>query len=69
MVSSHHHDRHLASQPGERRGYMKSSSGYDPRVGEPEIEEVSIDEQAVAQSRHGIEELEQRLLHAGRRHA
>jgi acyl-CoA thioester hydrolase len=48
---------------------MEAASGDYPGVGEPEVEQVAIDQKAVAQRGHRIEELEQCLLDPRRRHS
>ena len=62
VVPSDHYDWKAAPQPGQCRGYMEPAPGNDPGVGEPEVEQVAIDEQAIAQGWDRIEKLEQRLL-------
>jgi hypothetical protein len=62
MVSTDHYDRHSAAKPGQRGRYMKAAPGDHVGVREPEVEEVAVHEQAVAQGGDGLEELEQRLL-------
>lgn len=69
MVPTDHYDRHPAPEPGQRGGYVEAAPGNDPGVREPEVEEITVDEQAVAQSRHGVEELQQCLLDVRRRHS
>jgi acyl-CoA thioester hydrolase len=48
---------------------MEPAAGNDPRVGKPEVEEIAIDEQAIAEIGNRIEELEQCLLGSRRRDA
>jgi hypothetical protein len=48
---------------------MKPAAWYDAGIGEPEVEQISIDEQAIAELRHGIEKLEKCLFNRGRRHS
>src|SRR3954471_18679496 len=62
VVSTDHHDGHSTPKPGECRGHVKAASGDDPGVGKPEIEEIAVDQQTIAQPRHRVEELEQCLL-------
>jgi acyl-CoA thioester hydrolase len=69
MVSSDHHDRHSAPESRECGGHVEATPGYDPGVGEPEVEQIAIDEQAVAQRRHRVQELEKCFLDPGRRHS
>jgi hypothetical protein len=69
MVPSDQHDRRPAAQPGERRGDVKAPPGNHLGIGKPEVEEVAVDQQAVAQGGHGVEELEQRLPNGRWRHS
>ena len=69
MVPTHHHDRQPAPKPGQGGGYVETAPGNHSGVGEPEIEQVTVDEQAIAHTGDEFEELEQRVLDAGRRHA
>ena len=69
VVSSNHYDRHSAAQPGQRGGDVKTTSRDYAGIGEPEIEQIAVDQQAIAQDGNGLEEFEQRLLDARRRHA
>ncbi len=69
MVSPHHYYWQSAPEPGERRSDVEPPPGNDPGVGKPEVEEVAVDQQAVAQRGHGLEKLEQRLLGSRRRHS
>src|SRR6185312_2349369 len=48
MVPAHHDYWQSPPEPGQRGGDVKSPAGYDPGVGKPEIEEVAVDQQAVA---------------------
>ena len=69
VIPADHRDRHSTAKPGQRGGHPEAAPRDDPAVGEPEVEEVAIDEQAVAQSGNRLEECEQRLLDGRRRHA
>ena len=69
VVAAHHDDRDLAAEAGDRRGDVKTASGYDSGIGEPEVEEIAVDQQAIAQGRHGVEELEENFLGSRRRHS
>jgi hypothetical protein len=60
MVPTNHHDRHPATEPGQRSGNVKAASGYDRGISEPEVEEVAVHEQAVTQGGDGLEEFKQR---------
>ena len=69
MVPTYHYDRQSAAQPRQRGGNMEPTAGDDPGVGEPEVEEIAVDEQAIAQFGDRIEELEQCFLGSRRRNA
>lgn len=62
MVSTHHYYWHSATKPGERGGNVKTAPGDYPGVGKPEVEQIAVDEQAVAQRGAGAEKIDQRLL-------
>jgi hypothetical protein len=62
MVPTHHYYREAAAKPGEGCRDMETASGNDSGIGEPEVEQIAVDEQAIAQSRHCVEKLEQCLL-------
>ena len=66
MISPYHHDRHLAPQAPESRCHCKPTPGDYPAVGEPEIEQVTIDQETVTQRWDRLEKLEQRCLDIGR---
>jgi hypothetical protein len=68
VVSPHHYDREATAKPGQSRGNMEPPPGYHPGIGEPEVEQVTVDEKAIAQLRHSVEELEECLFDRGRRH-
>jgi hypothetical protein len=69
MISPDHHDRYSAAEPSQGGGNVEATSRNHPGVGKPEIEEVAIDEQAVAQLRHRGEKLEESLFYHRRRHS
>ena len=69
MVSADHHDGQPPPEPGQRRRDMEATPRDHSRVGEPEVKQIAVDEQAIAQRRHGIEELEKCLLYSGRCHS
>jgi hypothetical protein len=69
MVSPDHYDRHLSAKPGQSRGNVEPAPRDHPGVGKPEIEQVTVDEETVAQMGHGVEKLEECLLDRGRRHS
>ena len=69
MVSPDHDDRHPSPEPAQRRRDVKPAPRDHPGVGEPEVEQVAVDEKAIAQLRHGVEKVEQCLFDRGRRHS
>ena len=69
VVATDHNHRELTAEPSHCRCYMEAVSGYDSGVGEPEVEEIAVDQQAIAQRRHCVEELEERFLGSRRRHS
>ncbi len=62
MVPPHHYYRKAAAKPGEGSGDMETASGNDAGIGKPEVEQIAVDEQAIAQCRHRVEKFEQCLL-------
>jgi acyl-CoA thioester hydrolase len=66
VVSPHHHYRQATPQPGQRSGDVEAPPRDHRGIGEPEIEQVAVDQQAIAQRRHRIEKLEEGLLGPGR---
>jgi hypothetical protein len=69
VVAANHDDRYLPSKPGHRSRDVESVSGDDSGIGEPEVEEIAVDQQAIAQRRHCVEELEKCFLGSRRRHS
>jgi hypothetical protein len=69
MVSTHHYYWHSAPKLSERRGNVEATPRDYPGVGEPEVEQIAVDEQAVAQPGAGAEKIEQRLLDGRGRHS
>ena len=69
VVAADHEDREPPREAGQGCRHLKTAAGHDPGVAEPEIEEVAVDEQAVAQGRHVVQEGEERLFDGGWRHA
>ena len=69
VVSPDHHDRHPPAEPGQRGRHVEAAARDDPAVGEPEVEQVAVDEQAIAQVGDRLEKRQQRLLDRGRRSA
>lgn len=49
VIAANHQDRHLSRKRGERRGRPEGMPGDDGAIGEPEFEQVAVDEQRVAQ--------------------
>ena len=66
VVASHHGHRHPLPHPPDLGGDMKPDAGDQPAVGEPEIEDVAVEEEAVAERRRALEEGEEGLLDLGR---
>jgi hypothetical protein len=48
---------------------VKAAAGNDSGIGEPEIEEIAIDQQAISEIGHRLQEFEQCLLGTWRRHS
>jgi hypothetical protein len=69
VVSPDHYDRHPSPEPAQRRRHVKPPARDHSGVGEPEIEQVAVDEQAIAQLRHGVEKVEEGFFDRGRRHS
>ena len=69
VVPPYHYNRHPSAEQRQLGGNVEASAGNNPGIAKPEVEQVAIHQQAVAQSRAGPEELEQRLLHPRRRHS
>ena len=59
MIATDHDHRDAPPQGRERRGHPKRVAWQRGRVGEPELEQVAVDEQRVTQRGDGVEELEQ----------
>ena len=66
VVPADHEDRDPAVQRRERGGDPERVARQRRRVGEPELEQVAVDQQRVAQRGDGVQELEQRGFHRGR---
>ena len=69
VVPADHDDGHPCRQPGERRRDAEPASRNDPRVGEPEVEEIAVDQETVAQGGDGVEKGEERFLDGRGRHS
>ena len=69
MIAADHHDRKPAAQLRQGGGDVEATAGNHPTVGEPEVEEIAVEEEAVAQVRHRLQKCQERLLDPGRRHA
>src|SRR6185436_9830235 len=59
VVSPDHDNGNSSAKPGQGRCYVKPPARDDAGVGEPEVEEVAVDEQAIAELRHHVEKLEE----------
>ena len=57
------------ARPGQRGRHVEAAAGNHAGVGEPEVEEVAVDEQAIAQGGNRLEKRQQRLLDGRRRYA
>lgn len=62
VVATGHDNRELPGQDPQLAGDPEPSSGDRPAIRKPEVEEVTVDEQAVPEGRHSIEERQHRLL-------
>ena len=58
MISPDHDDRHATAEGCQGRGHRESMPRDRTAVGEPEVEEVSRNEETVTQRGNGIEKLE-----------
>ncbi len=65
VVSAGEQDRQPARQLGKPGYGTEAGAGDRPAIREPEAEQVAVDEQPVAQSRHPVQEPKQRVLHLG----
>ena len=66
VIASRHHDRDPPPQLGQGPRDPHSRARHDASPGEPEVEEVPIDEETVAQGRNLFEEVEEGGFHRGR---
>lgn len=66
VIAARHHDRNPPSQLSQGPGNAHSRSGYHAPPGEPEVEEVTIDEEAVAEGRDLVQKIEQGGFHRSR---
>jgi hypothetical protein len=62
VVAPDHDHRHLPPKSAEGRRHGKAFAGDDPAIGEPEIEEVSIYQQTIAQFRGVVKKFQQSLF-------
>ncbi len=62
VIAPYHDNRQAPAKASQRGGHMEAAPRDDPRVRDPEVEQIAVDEQAVAEGRHCIEKLEQPLL-------
>ena len=63
MVSAYHDNRQSAAKPSQRCRDVKATPRNHPAVGEPEVEQVPIDEQAVTQGGHHLQKFEETLFY------
>ena len=66
VIAAGHDDRHAFAYLGQGRRNGEAFSGDHPPVGEPEVEQVAVDQQRIAQRRCLVEELQERLFHGWR---
>jgi hypothetical protein len=69
MIPTYHDHGQLSPELGEGSGHVEPAARDHAGVGEPEIEEVAVDEQAIAQCGHYLEEPKQSFLGPSRRDA
>ena len=62
MVAAGHQDRDATAQRGQRAGDPEACARNGSAIGEPEVEQVAVDQQAVAKRGYGIEERQHRLV-------
>lgn len=62
VVATGHHDRQPAAESSQLPCDPESTSGDGPAIGEPEIEQVAVDEQTVTQIRDHIKKRGQRFF-------
>ena len=60
VVPADQRDRYTCRESPQRRGDPKSFARNDAAVGEPELEQIAIDQERVAEVGHRVEELEER---------
>ena len=58
VIAAHHGDREAPRQALEGRGNPEPFAGNHPAVGEPELEEIAVDQQPIAYLRHPLQEFE-----------
>lgn len=63
VVAARQQDRDPSSQPGKGPGHTHSRSRHDAPPGEPEVEEISIDEETIAEGGGLIQEVEEGGFH------
>ena len=68
VVAANHHDGDLPAQMGECSGDLESPTRDHSRVGKPEVEQVAVDEKAIAEVRHCLEELQEGRFDSWRGH-
>ena len=62
VIAPDHGDRKTRSQTRQRRGDAEPAPGNHPRVGEPEVEQVAVDEEAIPEVGDGVEKGEEGFL-------
>jgi acyl-CoA thioester hydrolase len=69
VISSDHDDRHRPAQMGQGSSDVEPAAWDDPRIGEPEIEEVAVDQKTIAELRYGLEKFEEGRLDCWQGHS
>jgi acyl-CoA thioester hydrolase len=69
VISSDHDDRHDPAQMGQGSSDVEPAAWNDARIGKPEIEEVAVDQETIAELRYGLQKCQEGRLDCGRGHA
>jgi hypothetical protein len=62
VVPPDHDDRHPGPHTAQCGGDVKPAPRDDPPIGEPEIEQIAVDQKAITKGGHRLQELEEGLL-------
>ena len=65
VIPAYHEHRQAASESGQRGGDPERMTRQDAAVGEPELEEIAVDQQRIAQRGDDVEKFEQRGFDRG----